>query len=122
MDFLELAKNRFSLRKFSDKKVEKEIISRCGYRNYECMYPIYNNTYDELRTFEKQKMAEKEKRMSARQMPSLSGSMKGQAAVQPQPVKKSYMVSDEEARRRYQQGQKALDAVPEAECTDCYGD
>ena len=26
MDFLELAKNRFSLRKFSDKKVEKEKI------------------------------------------------------------------------------------------------
>lgn len=100
---------------------EYEINRRCAKTDYDCRYPYFDKMYDELKAFKQQKVAEKKKRMSTRQMPSLSGSVNGQVQ-QPQPAKKSYMVSDEEARRRYQAGQKALNAVPEANSEEFAGD
>ena len=69
-------------------------------------------------------MQEKEKRMANRPMSTLSGTLNGRnaPAAQQQFQRKSNMVTDEEARRRYQAGQKALQAVPEAACNDCEGD
>ena len=98
----------------------KEIHARCGYNNPECSAKYFDKVYDDLRAFEQQKMAEKEKRMANRPMPSLSGTMKGQAAQPAQ--KKSYIISDAEAKKRYQESQKVLDSIPESNSEEFEGD